>query len=142
MRVQHFLWFLKSRKRKKSVCVKDIQLFTDKDQQEALGKVAPYTEKLHDLQLIVSGENGDRRTEVFYGGIRNHFSHTPIISYKQICGEYATASAFGLGMLVHMLQAGKTPDHILAETHLPATGDILMINNYMHYCSIWHLTIA
>jgi hypothetical protein len=79
--------------------------------------------------LLILGRNGDQRTDVWYDFFVNEYKHLHAICYKNMCGEYRTASAFACYLGVQILSdqfrnfkncIGSTPqfvNHILIYNH-------------------------
>lgn len=84
--------------------------------------------KHEDIDVMMLGSNGDARHDKNYDSIANElFPHAKKITYKQYCGEYPTAAAFGLWMAAHVIHTGKLPGQ--HESYKPK--NILIYNNYM-----------
>lgn len=56
-----------------------------------------------DIDLLIQGFNGDNRTEHWYSDLNKHFEQAEVLSFKEFCGEYKTASAFGLYYAVRLM---------------------------------------
>jgi 3-oxoacyl-[acyl-carrier-protein] synthase II len=70
--------------------------------------LAHYSLELADIDLFLTGRNGDSRGDRIYQTIgQSLFRDTPTLSYKQFCGEYPTSTAFALWMAAGMAKAGK-----------------------------------
>lgn len=50
------------------------------------------------IQKVYDGRNGDERYDASVLTIFSRFSQTKLIPYKQFCGEYPTAGAFGMAL--------------------------------------------
>jgi 3-oxoacyl-[acyl-carrier-protein] synthase II len=62
-----------------------------------------------DLDLVINGKNGDAANDQTYDAITDAvFNQTPQASYKHLCGEYPTSSAFALWYATMMLGSAKT----------------------------------
>jgi 3-oxoacyl-[acyl-carrier-protein] synthase II len=59
-----------------------------------------------DIDLLVTGRNGDTGDDKLYDAVA---TETPAITFKQYCGEYPTATAFGLWMASHILHEQRVP---------------------------------
>lgn len=88
-----------------------------------------------ELDLIVTGNNGDVKTDAHYNEIAQKiFKDKRLAGYKNYCGEYPTSSAFALWMAVNMIAHGK---HLNNET---SPKNILIYNNYkLQYPSLYLL---
>lgn len=87
----------------------------------------------HNIDIFISGENGDIRQNKFYTACEKALpSVTTKIRFKHLCGEYPTASAFGLFLACDILDNRVVPDICIeSQTSVSATGNILIYNNYL-----------
>src|ERR1700756_2835313 len=56
------------------------------------------------VDLFLSGENGDARYLPYYLACQNLLPGIPVERFKHLCGEYATACAFGLWLACHKIK--------------------------------------
>lgn len=78
------------------------------------------------IQKIYDGRNGDSRFDASVAAIFSSFSEVEKISYKQYCGEYPTAGAFGMALAAaDSYQASKNGSDQEAKT-----GYRLVHNHY------------
>ncbi len=81
-----------------------------------------------DISLLLSGRNGDEKHDLvfdqFAGGI---LADKPVMNFKQYCGEYPTASAFGLGMAANICNKRSVIEYG-KDFSLPETVHILLYN--------------
>lgn len=69
-----------------------------------------------DIDLLITGKNGDEKNDAVYGALeKTIFKDIPRINYKDLCGEYPTASAFGLWMAANILRTGHVPAGIAVQ---------------------------
>ncbi len=62
-----------------------------------------------DIDLVVAGKNGDVVNDQVYDMVINAvFQATPQSTYKHLCGEYPTSSAFALWYATTLLKPAKT----------------------------------
>ncbi|WP_346315973.1 beta-ketoacyl synthase chain length factor [Chitinophaga sp. YIM B06452] len=59
-----------------------------------------------EIDLLVSGRNGDAQFNHFYDGVEKRFTDAKTFYFKPYCGEYDTAGAFGLWAAVKQLEQG------------------------------------
>lgn len=115
--------------------IKDISCFTTKDATTALEKVRAFLQRnnrtMGDIELLMMGESGDARSQPFYDALKQQFDLARIKSFKQDCGEYATASSYALGIVTQMSQNGEI-----------SAKNILLVNNYLHYGSCWYIEVV
>jgi 3-oxoacyl-(acyl-carrier-protein) synthase len=63
-----------------------------------------------DLDLVLTGRNGDREGDRVYDEITDHiFGNTLTINFKHLCGEYPTATAFATWVAANILKKGVVP---------------------------------
>ena len=103
------------------------------DQTEISERVADFTAKHnishHDFILI--GDNGDANGDQIYDTMRrNNFSGHRTGSYKHLCGEYHTSTAFACWMSALMLRTGKMPSYLGTKLSNANPGRILIFNHY------------
>ena len=85
-----------------------------------------------DIDAIIMGYNGDAEYDHFYqmagAGI---FAQTPQLYYKHLCGEYHTASAFGLWTAAKIIKLQQVPD-VMRVNHLQRQSykKILLYNQF------------
>jgi 3-oxoacyl-(acyl-carrier-protein) synthase len=84
------------------------------------------------IDLFLSGENGDNRTLAFYTACESLLAdHTAIARYKHTCGDYATASAIGLWYVCQALQNQEIPGQMIKKRSAKkGYRNILMYNNF------------
>lgn len=118
-----------------SLCIKDISCVTTKDVRTASEKVQAFLQRNSrtacDIDLLMLGESGDVRSQQFYDALKQQFDLARTKTFKQDCGEYATASAYALGALAQMVQNKEV-----------SSRNILLVNNYLHYGSCWLLQVV
>jgi 3-oxoacyl-[acyl-carrier-protein] synthase II len=63
--------------------------------------------QLEDIDLIISGKNGDAVTDAPLNHLeKGLFKNNRIAHYKHLCGEYPTASSFALWMAANVIKTG------------------------------------
>jgi 3-oxoacyl-(acyl-carrier-protein) synthase len=127
-----------------AIQIKNISISTPADATAALEKLNTFLTQQNlspeNVDLVMSGWNGDSREKMFYDEVNTLFAGSSIAGFKHLSGEYATASAFGLGMITQIVKKGKVPEFALLNGKQPGSlKNILLINNHMHYFSIWHI---
>ena len=90
-----------------------------------------------DIDLLVAGLNGNNRTDIHYHDvINNTFSNTPVVVFKNLCGEYHTASAFGLWLASNIIKHQVVPPVCMYNSHAPSGIKHLLL--YNHYAAQQH----
>lgn len=70
-----------------------------------------------DIDLVINGRNGDLKNDAVFSELeRSSFASCPNITYKQLCGEYPTSTAFAVWMAAHILKTGNLPDTLGSST--------------------------
>ena len=94
--------------------------------------IATYLPANEKIDLLISGENGDSRLQKYYTACENILQQdTPIARFKNLCGEYPTAAAFGLWIACHFLQIQKIPAYLFKKQAAPQLyKNILLYNNF------------
>lgn len=68
-------------------------------------------EEYREIDLVLNGMNGDPEEDKHYLTFASKFfPTTSVYTYKQLCGEYDTASAFALWLACQILADQKVPD--------------------------------
>jgi len=88
-----------------------------------------------EIDLLISGENGDSRLSEFYDYIENDCPNDAgILRFKHYCGEFPTASAVGLWLACQFLDNKQIPDHFIKRKPITSKSrNILIYNNYKGY---------
>lgn len=85
----------------------------------------------HDIDVLFMGYNGDVRTDTYYEHLRTSlFPNTGVYTYKNLVGEYYTASSFALWMAANLL-GGQTMPRRSIWTPVPRRAKRILI--YNHY---------
>jgi len=87
---------------------------------------------VNDIDLVILGLNGDPANDRVYEDVRNNlFAGQAQAVYKHLCGEYQTASAFGLWLAAMILKTGQVPGSVQLPGKVPGTvRNILLYNHY------------
>jgi 3-oxoacyl-[acyl-carrier-protein] synthase II len=63
-----------------------------------------------EIDLFVSGRNGDQRYAHLYSQLEKLFPTDKVMGYKHLVGEYHTASAFGMWLSARLIRENGFPD--------------------------------
>lgn len=99
--------------------------------------ISSFLEK-HDIQegeidLVVSGMSGCRSKDRLFEDLeRILFVNTPHAYFKHLCGEFCTATSFGMWLAASILKKQIIPEIVKAsKSEFPKeVGTVLMINHY------------
>lgn len=90
-----------------------------------------------DIDLFVAGLNGDEQSDKWYHSVINEIlDKQAVAAFKHLCGEYYTASAFGLWMASNIIKKQRIP--LVALYKGVAPKDIRHILLYNHYAGEHH----
>lgn len=93
--------------------------------------------KVDDIDLVITGKNGDLRNDVVYKQLGlSLFKNTSIANYKHLCGEYPTSSSFGLWLAANIVKKGIIPDVVIERDKAGTTPKKVLI--YNHYQNKYH----
>lgn len=85
-----------------------------------------------EIDMFLSGENGDNRTLPFYKACESVLDdNTAVVRYKHMTGDYATVSAIGLWYACQALQTQQVPEQMFKnKINKTVYQNILMYNNF------------
>ncbi len=128
-----------------AICIKDVYAFTEKDIVTAAEKLTGYINgNSLNVDAVMLGQSGDEKSNAFYQLLRSGvFANTSQYAFKHLCGEYATSSAFALGMLTNANAKGEVlPSHCVLNNEASSLKNVLLVNHYMHYHSCFVLQVV
>ena len=87
--------------------------------------------KSEDIDLILLGKSGDHKSDKMTNRISSSLFLSNAIGYfKQLCGEYPTASAFALWLGARIIQEQNIPEGIVSRKTNKPLKNILIYNQY------------
>ncbi len=89
---------------------------------------------LQDLDVVLFGLNGDSRLDGIYHHLQQNYFHQGAFAYfKHLCGEYHTASAFGLWLAAKIIRHQRIPEVVkLNNFSEKPIRNILLYNHYQN----------
>ncbi len=82
------------------------------------------------IDLVITGRNGDTATDQGFTAMETSlFAGKPVATFKQLCGEYPTASAFALWLGNKILQTQEVPAGVLFAGTVPTRINRILICN-------------
>jgi len=82
-----------------------------------------------DIDVLVSGKNGDIRCNKIYDDINSLFNKSIVVAYKHLIGEYDTASAFGTFLASKMIHLNTVPESVRQnDVHKEKISRCLVVN--------------
>ncbi len=126
---------------KTQVAILDVDHVTFPDFSQLQDKLIHLLQKqqlsLTAIDALVLGVNGDSRTDDWYREFRELFDPAvPAFSFKNISGEYPTASAFGVWLGSEILLGRRIPRELVL-TH-PPQKPVRTLLVYNHYKAVQH----
>ena len=86
----------------------------------------------HDIDLVVMGINGDPLTDVYYKYLMDGiFEGKPVAGFKDLCGEYDTASSFALWLAAQVIHKQHMPEWIRVNEFKPGKLKNVLIYNHL-----------
>ena len=87
---------------------------------------------VEDIDILVLGNNGDVGYDGFYNNLgKGLFLETQQVYYKHLCGEFHTASSFGVWLAAKILKTQSVPDIVaLNDVKAVKKEAILIYNQY------------
>jgi 3-oxoacyl-(acyl-carrier-protein) synthase len=86
---------------------------------------------LKDIDLLLLGDSGDPKQDAAILNLKKGlFKGMPFVSFKHLCGEYQTASSFGLFCAANILKKGTVPAMLKPEGKPGKLEKILLYNVY------------
>lgn len=89
---------------------------------------------IDDIHVSINGVSGDSENDAILSElVQNVFSNIPEVRFKHLCGEYCTASSFGMWMAASILKKQIIPEGVQFNNARPLTKvtNALLINQYM-----------
>lgn len=85
----------------------------------------------HDIDVLFLGYNGDNRNSPYYDHLyRKLFENTGVYTFKNLVGEYHTASAFAMWLAANLLGGQTMPRHAIWTPVPRRVKRVLIYNNY------------
>ncbi|MDF2431159.1 MAG: hypothetical protein JWP44_790 [Mucilaginibacter sp.] len=106
-------------------------------EQKITAFLALHDLKLADIDLVITGRNGDLKNDEIYNELgATLFNKVSLANYKHLCGEYAVSSSFALWMAANIIKREEVPE-IIKETAIedPKPKKVLIYN---HYLNLYH----
>lgn len=87
---------------------------------------------IESIDLVVLGNNGDVTYDSFYNELSSQlFKNTQQVYYKHLCGEFMTASSFGVWLASKILKTQKLPEIVKLNDFKDSNfKTILLYNQY------------
>jgi len=111
-------------------------LYKPDDEKEITGKILKllkdHSLRIEDIDLVISGVNGDERFDGIYSSVLAPFKNCRLAYYKHLCGEYHTSSAFAVWLAAMILKKNQVPSFLLAHGDISTPpANVLIYNHYL-----------
>lgn len=88
-----------------------------------------------DIDLVLTGENGDANFESSYQAFHQLLPTSQVLYFKHLCGEYDTATSFACWLAHKLLTHQQIPDYLYHPLQKKSTTsksirNLLIFNNY------------
>ncbi len=105
---------LENAKKESSYAVLEaLEIKNELNVDEVEGFISNFLERqqlnLDDIDVVVLGNNGDIKFDTYYTISNSLFVSKPQVYYKHLCGEYNTASAFGIWVAASIMKNQAIP---------------------------------
>ena len=85
---------------------------------------------VNDIDLLMSGKNGDSKSDKSTAIIESMFSSGSLAVYKHLCGEFPVASSFAVWLAARMLHQNYIPDIVKCRDVGRKLMNVLIYNPY------------
>ena len=115
--------------------IKDIDQICFPTESEIIEKTKHFLNRNNllesDIDVLVLGLNGDKRTDFWYNNLSEKlFKNHGIFTFKNLIGEYPTASAYATWLSAHIIQGQKIPEEAIYKKPQSDIKNILIYNHY------------
>ncbi|MCL1968049.1 MAG: beta-ketoacyl synthase chain length factor [Bacteroidetes bacterium] len=86
--------------------------------------------EINDIDLVITGKNGNSDNDLIYNSIYTDGLHLPQLTYKQFSGEYFTASAFGIALAAKILKTQTIHEPLINRNDKVAIRSILFHQHF------------
>ncbi len=105
----------------------------EETKQQILTFLTSHSIAASDIDLLISGRNGDCTTDKIYDQLdETVFNKVDSVNYKNLCGEYPTSTAFALWMAVQIMQQGNLPAILNSKVSEDKKMKKILIYNQSH----------
>ncbi|MEX2336686.1 MAG: beta-ketoacyl synthase chain length factor [Fulvivirga sp.] len=124
---------LSAQKSHNAVCLEDFHLFNNPVAEELDLMLSRFLAKnevdADQIDALIIGQQDAQ--DLFYARVLNHFTGIPVVNFKDITGEYFTASAFAYDLAKVMLQQQQVFKNELQPDNCKySLGKVLIYNHY------------
>jgi 3-oxoacyl-[acyl-carrier-protein] synthase II len=93
--------------------------------------LAEHSISLNNIDLVITGKNGDVSSDKITNYLEQDiFAQNTIIHFKDLCGEYPTASAFAMWMAANIIKNGNLPASLQPSDFIEKKIKRILIYNH------------
>ena len=123
------------KKHDSAVSIESLATFYRPDHEELKKGIKDFLAKVSlkpaDVDLVLLGKSGDERYDQHSASIASElFSSSTIAVFKHLCGEYPTATAFGMALAARMVTESRIPDIAMERNAGRPLRNVLIYNAY------------
>lgn len=82
---------------------------------------------INDVNYLITGKNGHKKQDIIYNDVENLFSNASCSTFKDICGEYQTASSFALWKAAQTMKENSDIQNLLIYNHYNSINHSLIL---------------
>ncbi|MFD1603279.1 beta-ketoacyl synthase N-terminal-like domain-containing protein [Flavobacterium artemisiae] len=117
--------------------VLDIEMINTLEVNEVEAKVISFLKannlEISDIDAVVLGFDGNAAFEKYYSNLaQNAFANTTQLYYKHLCGEFDTASAFGLWMAAKIIKTQDVPEITRVNSVTKSEYNTILLYNQLN----------
>ncbi|MDR2359510.1 MAG: beta-ketoacyl synthase chain length factor [Prevotellaceae bacterium] len=122
---------------KNSVKISAVRTFYAPEENFIARFLAEQHTPAHHLDAVLLGINGNPGDDAVYCRLMDSFfpPSCQLITYKHLCGEYHTSSAFGLALAAHSIAAGAFPAPAIFKPGKAAKPQKVLLYNHYQNCN-------
>jgi 3-oxoacyl-(acyl-carrier-protein) synthase len=106
-------------------------------EQKITAFLARHNLKIDDIDLIITGKNGDTKNDAVYSKLNETlFKNKTLANYKHLCGEYPTSAGFALWLASNIIKRGEVPAVVLEHELINTAPKRILV--YNHYFNTYH----
>lgn len=130
-------FFTLSNEKENAICtIKEIKTFQDVELSELQSGIHELLQahnlNPNDIDVLLCGMNGDSRQQAVYDMVLQEVPTPTVATFKQLTGEYATASGFAVWLASEIIRTQHIPKTITyRKSNTEAIKNILILNHYI-----------
>lgn len=126
------MFILSNEKSEEDIEIIDLRTWVGEDHlEENLSEFLNETGcSFNDIDTVLLGMNGDVEQDKIYQNFSTHFEGSNLRTYKNLCGEYPTSTAFAMFLVVNLLSGKELPNSLYRLRNENEPQTVLIYNHY------------